>query len=175
MSSNEEILALFENWYALEMPRLYRYVMYRVRDQAAAEELTAAICEEALRYLHRYEPQRGGLSGWMYGIARNTLKEFFRAKARRPASVSLDSLHSLRAPGHSPEHAVELIEVFRQAVRGLRRLPDQEQEVVALRYGAELSNQEIAELMGLNPNHVGVLLHRALKKLRQAMQAEERA
>ena len=174
MSLNHEILALFENWYTLEMPRLYRYVMYRVRDQAAAEDLTAAICEEALRYLHRYEPHQGGLNGWMYGLARNKLKEFYRTKARQPASVPLDSLPNLHARGRSPENAAELIEVFRQAVRGLRSLPDQEQEVVALRYGAELGNQEIAELMGLNPNHVGVLLHRALKKLRQAMQAEER-
>ena len=174
MSLNDEILALFENWYALEMPRLYRYVMYHVRDQAAAEELTAAICEEALRYLHRYEPRQGGLNCWMVGIARNKLKEFYRAQARRPASVPLDSLPNLHARGQSPEHAVETIEVFRQAVRGLRELPEQEQEVVALRYGAELTNQEIAELLGLNPNHVGVLLHRALKKLRQTMQAEER-
>jgi RNA polymerase sigma factor (sigma-70 family) len=168
-------MALFETWYVAEMPRLFRYVMYRVRDQAAAEELTAAVCEEALKHLHRYQPGRGDLNGWMFGIAHNVLKQHFRSQARRGISVPLELFHTLHAPGRSPEQAVELIEVFRQAVRGLRHLPDQEQEVVALRYGAELSNQEIAEVMGLNPNHVGVLLHRALKKLRQTLQAEEGA
>ncbi len=68
-----------------------------------------------------------------------------------------------------------MMEVFRQAVLSLHHLDEQEQEVIALRYGAELSNQEIAEVMGLSPNHVGVLLHRTLKKLRQAMQIEEEA
>src|SRR5688500_8321128 len=175
MSEHDEILALFETWYVAEMPRLFRYVMYRVRDQAAAEEITAAVCEAALGHLHRYQPGRGDLNGWMFGIARNMLKEHFRSQARRGISVPLEAYHNLHAPGRSPEQAVELIEGFRQAVRGLRQLPEQEQEVIALRYGAELSNQQIAEMLGLNPNHVGVLLHRALKKLRHTLQAEEGA
>jgi RNA polymerase sigma-70 factor (ECF subfamily) len=174
-NEHEEIIALFEHWYVAEMPRLFRYVMYRVRDQAAAEELTASICEVALNHLHRYQPGRGDLNGWLYGIARNVLKQHFRTQSRRAISVPLEMYHGLHAPGQSPEQAVEMIEHFRQAVRGLRDLPDQEQEVIGLRYGAELSNQEIAEVMGLNPNHVGVLLHRALKKLRQTMQAGEGA
>src|SRR5688500_6814634 len=113
MNEYDEIMALFETWYVAEMPRLFRYVIYRVRDQAAAEELTAAVCEAALTQLHRYQPGRGNLNGWMFGIARNMLKQHFRSQSRRAVSVPLEEFHTLHAPGRSPEQAAEFIDIFR--------------------------------------------------------------
>ncbi len=54
----------------------------------------------------------------------------------------------------------------------MRRLPERDQEVLALKFGADLANQEIAQMMGLKPTHVGVLLHRAVRKLRLAVEEE---
>ncbi len=159
----------FETWYALEMPRVFRYVSYRVRDRAAAEDLTARACEQALHSLHRYDPRRGDFNGWMFSIARNVVRLHFRELARSAEPASLEALPDLRAPGKSPEEAAELTLMFREALRLMPLLTDDEQEAIALRYGAELSNHEIAAVMDITPNHVGVLLHRGLKTLRRAM------
>src|SRR5699024_6601508 len=75
----------FEEWYEHDMPRLFNYLSYRVRDRAAAEDLTAAICEKAVQNLHRYDPARSDLAGWIFGIARNELLHYLRSYRRRPS------------------------------------------------------------------------------------------
>ncbi len=165
----DDRLARFEVWYRRDMRRLFNYISYRVYDKATAEELTAAICERALVHLSRYDPDRGEMDAWIFGIARNMIREHFRAMQSNPPALALDGLPEMEAPGFSPEKHYEVMESFRQVVRHLQRLPEVEQEVVALRYGAGLPNLEIAQLTGLTPNYVGVVLHRALNKLRQAV------
>ncbi len=173
MQEPADILAVFEAWYRVEMPRLFNYVSYRVQDQAAAEELTAAVCERALTRLHLFDPNRGSLDNWIFSIARNTLRNHYRDQARHPRMTSLDVMPPVRMSGPSPEQVYESAESFRRVVAHLNDLPDIEQEVIALRFGAELSHRQIAQVMGLTGIHVRVLAHRALKKLRQAVLTEE--
>lgn len=151
------------------MPRLFDYVSYRVRDKATAEELTAAICERALIRLHQYDPDRGTFYAWIFGIAHNMIWDYYQQMRRRPTVLALDDLPDVQVESESPEEIYEIREVFRRVMRHLHRLSDAEQEVMALCYGAGLSNVEIARITELTPNHVGVLRHRALKKLRQAV------
>ena len=54
----------------------------------------------------------------------------------------------------------------------IKTLPQRDQEIIALRYGAGLSNQDIAQIVGKSENHVAVLLYRALKKIRHGVQEE---
>ncbi len=167
--TSDEIVARFKTWYEHEMPRLFNYVSYQVRDRETAEELTAVICERALTRLHQYDPDRGALNAWMFSIARNVIRNHHRKRRCNPETLALDAFSDVQARGDSLEAIYEKSEAFRQAVCHLSYLPELEQEIVALRYGAGLSNREVAHIIGLTPNHVGVLLHRALKKLRQAM------
>ena len=64
-------------------------------------------------------------------------------------------------------------EQLRQVQGCVRQLPERQQEVLALKFGSGLGNQEIAKAMKITPNHVGVLLHRAVRALRQALEEEE--
>ncbi len=169
---NKRLMRL-KAWYEREMPRLFNYVSYRVGDETVAEDLTAAICERALTRLHQYNPDRGELGAWMYGIAHNMLRNHYRSIQRNPAPLSLDSLPDVEVEDDSPEAIYETSEAFRQIVVHLHQLPEIEQEVIALRHGAGLSYQEIAQVTGLTINHVGVALHRALEKLRQAVLSNE--
>ncbi len=168
-SDNHGRLARFETWYERELPRLFNYVSYRVSDKATAEELTAAICERALLYLDRYDPNKGELEAWVFGIARNVIRGHYQKVQQNPPPLALEALPEIEAQGKSVEEIYLMEEEFRQIVRCLHRLSDVEQEVFALRYGAGLPNQEIARVMDLRPNYVAVALHRALKKLQQAI------
>lgn len=172
---NEKLQALFDAWYEMEMPRIFRYIAYRVHDRATAEELTAAVCEAALGDLHRFDPCRGEFNAWMFGLARKIVLRHFRRISRDPHSIPLETLPDLRGPGCSPEETVELIEEFQEVVDCLHWLSEHEQEVIALFYGAELPARTIGEVMGISEGNVRVLVHRALKRLRALMRSKEKA
>jgi RNA polymerase sigma-70 factor (ECF subfamily) len=73
----------------------------------------------------------------------------------------------------SPEAATAEAEQRRRIQACIQRLPEQQQEVVAMKFGGGMSNQEIAAAMRLKPNHVGVLLYRAVHALRLKLEEEE--
>jgi RNA polymerase sigma-70 factor (ECF subfamily) len=172
-SIDEDVIDLFKAWYERDLPRLYRYVWYRVRDRVLAEELTAATCERVLEILDRYDPARGGFDAWMFGIAHNEVRSAQRSWGRRPALLSLDALPWNRGGERPVEQQVARREAFDTLIQGIAALPEPDQAVVALRYGAGLSNPEIAQITNLTPNHVAVRLHRALKKLRTVLAAQQ--
>ena len=77
----------------------------------------------------------------------------------------------VRATRPAPDEAAELA-AERDAVRAaLGRLAPRDREVIALKYHAELSNAELAAVLGVSPTNAGTLLHRAMTKLREAVDA----
>jgi RNA polymerase sigma-70 factor (ECF subfamily) len=156
----------FEELYSEYLPRVFNYVSYRVGDQKAAEDITAEVFERALKHLHTYRADRGAFSTWLFKIARNLISNHLRTQRRRPEALSLETYPAIAVSSPSAEQATIEAERLRQVQASLKRLPEREQEIVALKFGFGLGNGEIARLMHLNPNHVGVLLHRALHMLR---------
>lgn len=164
--------ATFAELYVTYLPKVYSYVSYRVGDKADAEDITSAIFERALKNLRRYRADRGAFSTWLFTIARNVVSNHFRSKRRQPEVRSLEDMSPVVVSGTSPEQAVIEAEQLRQVQVCMSRLPERDQEVLALKFGGELTNQEIAQMMGLKPTHVGVLLHRAVRKMRLAVEEE---
>lgn len=167
--------AAFEELYSTYLPKVYNYVCYRVGDESTAEDITAEIFERALTHLHTYRSDRGAFSTWLFSVARNLVANHLRARGRRPEVHSLESLPQMQmaAGGVSPEQAAIEADQLRRVQAHMRRLPKRQQEVLALKFGGGLGNQELAKAMKLKPNHVGVLLHRAVRALRLALEEEE--
>ena len=162
----------FAELYTTYLPKIYNYVSYRVGERAEAEDITSAIFERALQRLHMYREDRGAFSTWLFAIARSVMANYFRSRRRQPQVGPLASASSVVVSGASPEQSVIEAEQWRQVQVCMRRLPERDQEVLALKFGADLANQEIAQVMGLTPTHVGVLLYRAVRKLRLAVEEE---
>jgi len=171
--NQKQKLDQLEAWCNRDILGLYNYVVYRVADQAVADEIVATACERGLKRLHQYDPKKGSFKAWMFGIARNTLNDHFRTKVGQGTVISLEALPAIQGRGDTPEEQVIRAERFEQVILLLDHLTETEREVVGLRYGGELKYREIAELMGLNIDHVGVLLHRALGKLRDVLNEKE--
>jgi RNA polymerase sigma factor (sigma-70 family) len=159
---------------ALDFDALYRdarddvfaYTATLLRDSAAAEDVTAQAFERAYQRRSRFDARRGSPRAWLFGIARNAALDELRRR-KRSETAELPAPPSEPAPDEAAQLAAE-----RDAVRrALGTVPAKDRELIALKYHADLSNGDIAAVLGINANHVGTLLHRAMNKLREAVDA----
>jgi RNA polymerase sigma-70 factor, ECF subfamily len=140
--------------------RVYAYVAYRVGDGADAEDITSATFERALRYKKSFDAAKGDPTAWMIGIARREIASHYAA---RPDAGRV--LPELALPGDLASDSAERLDLQAAVVE----LDPRDRELIALRYGADLSARQIAEVLELKTNAVEVALHRALRKLRDRL------
>jgi RNA polymerase sigma-70 factor, ECF subfamily len=159
----------FEVLYRSSRDDLYAYVLTLLRDRAAAEDVTAVAFERAYRRRRTFDRRRGDERGWLFGIARNAALDELRRRRRTarlvvdPEDVSEDEL----ADRDEEDHAVR-----RAAVReALESLSPRERELIALKFHAGLTNSELASVLGVSESNAGTMLHRAVQKLRRAVNA----
>jgi RNA polymerase sigma-70 factor (ECF subfamily) len=164
-TSQREIFAeLYEEY----LPRVFRYVRYRVNEQALAEDLTSTTFEKALVNFARYSADKAAFSTWIFTIARNVIIDHFRARGRKP-QVSLEEREiDVASPEPQPEEAVERHEEKLRVRRMVAGLSPEEQEIIALKFGSGLNNRQIAKALGMSESNVGTKLYRAVRKLRDS-------
>jgi len=143
--------------------RVYAYVAYRVGDGPDAEDITSETFERALRYKKSYDPRKGEPVAWLIGIARRCIEG-------RPPSLELSSEH-FEAADHRDVEDETLRRIALSSAVG--RLEERDRELIALRYGADLTARQIAELHGAKTNAIEVALHRALGRLRSQMEGND--
>lgn len=172
MTREQTRVADFEELYVTYLPKVYNYVRCRVGDRQTAEDITAEVFERVLRKFSSYQVDRGAFSSWLFRIAHNVVANYLRAQKRQPETRSLEDL-PLTATTQSPEQAMLEEEELQRLLRCMRRLPVKQQEALILKFSCNMDNQEIAQALRSTPNHVGVLLYRAVRALRLALQEEE--
>jgi RNA polymerase sigma-70 factor (ECF subfamily) len=160
--SREEI-----NWdevYAEQLPRVFNFFRYRCGNVADAQDLTSTTFEKAWRGRDRYRRDKGAFSTWLFTIARNTAVDHYRARA---PVVPLDEAVLVPTLAATPEdQTASRSDAARLAVL-LQTLSDRDRDLIALKYGAEMSNRDIASATGLSESNVGTILHRAVQALRE--------
>lgn len=147
--------------------RVYAYVAYRIGDGVEAEDVTSEVFERALKYRASYDSARGEPVAWLLGIARRCLHD--RAVRGRP-DAPLDEWD-----GVSPQD-VEAEAVQRLTLAAtMDGLDERERDLLALRYGADLTARQIGAVLGMKTNTVEVALHRLLAQMRADLdEARER-
>ena len=143
--------------------RVYSYVAYRVGDGADAEDITSEVFERALRYQSSYDSSRGEPLAWLIGIARRCIDSAFAG--RRPEVDEPEE-------GTSEDVETEVLERLTVSA-AVARLDDRGRELLALRYGADLTAKQIAALLDMQTNAVEVALHRTLARLRPALESSQ--
>jgi RNA polymerase sigma-70 factor, ECF subfamily len=140
--------------------RVYAYVAYRIGAGPDAEDVTSETFERALRYRKSYDPRKGEPLAWLIGIARRLIEG-------RPVNPEL----AWDLPDRADEGDLEDTAVRRLALsHAVGQLEERDRELIALRYGADLTARQIAETLDLRTNAVEVALHRALGRLRSALE-----
>ena len=145
--------------------RVYAYVAYRIGDGAEAEDVTSEAFERALRYRDSYDPRRGEPVAWLIGIARRCIE------SARLRPEPLGTVDEAADPIDLEGMAIERLTLQ----HAIRRLDDRDRELIALRYGSDLSARQIGELLDLRTNAVEVALHRALGRLRKLLEGDDAA
>ena len=154
------------NWDAVfreQLPRVFNFFRYRLGNEAVAEDLTSRTFEKAWAARSRYRRDLAGFSTWLISIARNVATDHLRAQ--RP-HLPLEAADEVAAKSTPHDEVANESDLARLSML-LQKLPQREQEIVALKYGAEATNRAIAELTGLSESNVGTILHRVVQALRR--------
>ncbi len=152
--------------YEENFDRIYRYIVLKIGDRTEAEDMTQQVFLNVIKAISSYKWQGMPFSSWLYRIAHNQIVDFLRKKSKRP-TVPIDE--TVTAVGDDPERsALGRIEIEEVAVAA-KRLTTAQQEVISLRFAAELSVAEVAEVMGKSEGAVKALQHSAIVALRKAL------
>jgi RNA polymerase sigma factor (sigma-70 family) len=155
----------FDRLYRSSRDDLYAYVAGLLHDGPAAEEVTATAFERAYRKRRRFDPSRGEPRAWLFGIAHNAALDELRRRGRQ-AELAAEPTD---LDGASVEAGAEGAERRLALKTALARLEPRERELIALKYFAGLGNAEIASVLGISESNAGTRLHRAVTKLREAL------
>jgi len=157
--------AVFGELYDYYVQPVYRYLYSRVGLQHDAEDLTSQTFISAYEALPRYR-ERGYFSAWLFQIARSKLMDFFR-KSRH--EVGLDAMERIAEEGDALNQVIQDEELSRLKSI-ISMLDEKEQDLIRLRYVAELSFAEMAELLGKREATVRKSIHRLLARLKDQME-----
>ncbi len=157
--------AAFGELYERYVDRIYNYIYYRTSDVHEAEDLTARVFYRALNHIEEYNQRGAPFAAWLYRIAHNLVANWHRDRSRRKY-VRLDDLATVPAKGSGPHHHAEQNEQAQTLLEAIRRLPAERQELLILKFVDELSNADIAKIMGRSEGAIKSLYHRTLIALR---------
>lgn len=164
------MVAGFGAIYAQHVTPIWRYVRARVPSDTDADDVTSEAFAEAMRSWDRFDPARGAVGGWLVGIARHTLADWWRRRAREFPDPDIGDAD--QAGDDDPEGTVLRRAGADEVRRHLGMLTAKEREAVALRFGAELPSEEIGAAMGISATAARMLVYRAVGKLREVMHNE---
>lgn len=162
-----DFTSIFENYYK----RIFNYISYRVNCRYTAEDLTSQVFEKVMIKLDSYSHQKSPLEVWMFAIARNVVNDYYRVQ-KRGKWFSLDAIKELVSSKKDPEVQYIVGESNDKLLQALNTLNARERHIVALKFGANLTNVQIAVLLDLSESNVGVILYRTMKKLKIQIENE---
>jgi RNA polymerase sigma-70 factor (ECF subfamily) len=146
------------------LDQVYGFFAYAVGSRADAEDLTQQTFERAMRAWGRYDAARASAPTWLLAIARNLLIDHLRA-TRRAGMLEDEGLETMPAPPDRPSLGLDP-----DLERALAQLAPRERELIALRFGGDLSSGEIAEQTGLSAGNVQQIMSRSLRRMRASME-----
>lgn len=150
--------------YRRYVKRIYAYCFRRVGNHADAEDLTEQVFSEALEKFDGYE-ERGKADAWLFSMAHSRVVDHYR---RQRQDVALDETMGHSGDGLTPERQLIDAERRQRLFAVLDRLDEDKRELILLRFGAELSYQEIGAIVGKREAAAKMAIYRLLDELRGA-------
>ena len=155
--------------YRDETDSVFNYIVYRIGDAARAEDLCSRTFELAWRKRRKFDGSRGTPAAWLIGIARRVIADSRRGRSED----QIDEIEGVADPQSANPEDLAIAQETGSTVReAIRALPLRDKEVIAMKYGAGLTNREISAVTGLTESNVGTIAYRALGKLRGVLEGD---
>lgn len=165
--SREEILLLYSKYAG----SVFNFFYYSTGDRDASMDLVNDVFVKVLDKSGRYDGRKGDSKVWLFTVARNTLRDYLKSRHRSKPWLSIDEAIDLPASGYAnPEEAAALRADITALTKALESLNKRERSLISLKYGAGFRNKDLAAMLGLREKHVGVILCRALSKLKKQLE-----
>ncbi len=165
---------LFESIYTQYYKNVYNYISFRIDNHFDSEELASTVFENVIRKFHTYKPSYAPMEAWLIGIAKNVVTDYLRSKKRKffAPFVSIEDVLSIASKGSQPEEIIVKNETNKELICAMSKLKDKERQVLSMKFSTDLKNCEIANILGISESNVGVIVHRAIKKLMKILGKE---
>lgn len=161
----------FAELYSYYFPRVYNYVHYRVDDFHAADDLTSLIFEKVFSRLKYYQSEKAAFAPWLFSIARNTIRDYYRSQMRKRFTF-IEITEEIIDSEPSPGDIAAFNEIQQHLRKALASLDEREREIIAMKFWSGLTNRDIARLIGISESNTGVILFRAMRRLRIILESQ---
>ncbi len=158
----------FSVLYKDNVKKIYNYIYYRTGNTHDAEDLTARVFQRALSHITKYRRTNVPFSAWLYRIAHNLVANWHRDNSRKK-EVPIEDQLDLKVKLDLPEKQIEKSQEVEFLLKAIRKLSNDRQMVLILKYVEDLSNKEIGEVMGKSEGAIKSLYHRTLLELRDVL------
>ena len=162
---------VFAELYDQYFPRIHKYVHYRVYDSHDADDLVSYIFLKAFSRRHAYDESIAPFWTWLLTIARNVVTDYCRQK-RRMVTVPWEAGLHAQDVCLQPVDIACHNETVNKVHVAIKDLSQRERDAIALKYWGGHSNREVAKRMGIGESNAGVILFRAMQRLRCALEKE---
>lgn len=152
---------IFNEYY----PKIYKYTLYRVGDHSTTEDLVSEVFEKVVAKYYTYNPQKAKISTWLFAIANNTIINHYKRSQYQAESIENKKIESQ----HRLEDVVIEKETKEQLLEAMLCLDERQRNVIALKFGANFTNRDIARMLDLTESNVGTIIYRSLKRLREVL------
>lgn len=159
----------FTELYKYFFPRVYKFLMMKTNNAEISDEIISRTFIKVYEHLSNYDEKKAAFSTWIYRIADNELKMFWRTqKIHGEKEADWDDDFDAVAPEfEEPEHQSLEKERQEQIRKALENLSERERKIIELTYWLNYTPKKIAELLDMTPNHVSVVLKRAKNNLKK--------
>lgn len=168
LHNEADLIQIFEDYHK----KVYSYFYYRIKNQSVAEDLTSQVFEKVIKNRTSYSNEKAPIEVWLFTIARNSLNNYFREQ-KKHQFAPLETIMELISNRQTPEEYIVTDERNSKLRQSLNRLNEREKNIIALKFGVELTNREIAQIVELSETNVGSILYRSMKKLKKEMEKED--
>lgn len=146
---------------------IYRFVMVKTNHRADAEDLTHEVFLSAWQNLKNYKFQGFPFSSWLYQIARNKIIDYYRTKKIHHSIDDVDE--NLFEIVGALEGGLDKSIALESVKTALADLSPDQQDVIVMKFIEDLSNEEIAKVMGKSDGAIRLLQHRAVNNLKSKL------
>lgn len=161
----------FTELYQHFFPRVYKFILAKTANSDTADEIISKTFLKMYENLKSYNPARAAFSTWLYQIALNEMKMFWRSDKYHDEHEEVwDEEFNPAAPDYEePEKKLLQAETQNKIREALEKLPERERKIIEMTYWLNYPPRKIAEILDLKPNTVSVILKRTKNILKESL------